>query len=144
MLRGLNVQAVNADAMVSGQPVLRLIAIANDNGHTLAVRVTGLNKNQTYRISAWVKPVAGGNVELAALDRPDADKPVNNGDAIFDLYNHHVLDSSGVQDRDIEQHSDSWQKVWINLATSDGQFAGGSPRLPWAESFCSSVMASSD
>jgi pimeloyl-ACP methyl ester carboxylesterase len=122
VVRGLNVRAVNADAMVSGQAVLRLTAIANDNGHTLAVRVTGLNKNQTYRIAAWVKSVAGGNVELAALDHPDADKPVNNGDAIFDLNNHQVFESFGVQNRDIEQHSGSWQKVWINLATSDGQF----------------------
>ena len=88
VVRGLNVQAVNADAMVSGQPVLRLTATPNDRGHTLAVRLTGLNKNQTYRISAWVKSVAGGNVELAALDRPDTDKPVNNGQAIFDLSNH--------------------------------------------------------
>jgi hypothetical protein len=121
-VRGLNVQAVHADAMVSGQPVLRLTATANDKGHTLAVRVTGLNKNQTYRIAAWVKPVAGGNIELAALDRPDTNNPVNNGDAIFDLNNHQVFDSFGVQDRDIEQHSGSWQRVWINLATSDGQF----------------------
>ena len=121
VVRGLNVQAVNADAMVSGQPVLRLTATPNDNRHTLAVRLTGLNKNQAYRVSAWVKSVAGGNVELAAFDRPDTDKPVNNGDAIFDLSNHQVLDASGVQGSDIEQHPDYWQKVWINIPTSDGQ-----------------------
>jgi len=121
VVRGLNVQAINVDAMVSGQPVLRLIATPNDQGHTLAVRLTGLNKNQAYRVSAWVKPVAGGNVELAALDRPDADKPANNGDAVFDLHNHQVLGASGIQDSDIEQHPNYWQKVWINLATSDGQ-----------------------
>jgi hypothetical protein len=121
VVRGLNVQAVNADAMVSGQPVLRLTATPNDNGHTLGVRLTGLNKNQTYRVSAWVKSVAGGNVELAAFDRPDTDKPVNNGDAVFDLSNHQVLDAAGVQGRDIEQHPNYWQKVWINVATSDGQ-----------------------
>jgi hypothetical protein len=121
VVRGLNVQAVNADAMVSNQPVLRLTATPNDRGHTLAVRLTGLNKNQTYRVSAWVKSVAGGNVELAAFDRPDTDKPVNNGDALFDLYNHQVLDASGVQDRDIEQHPNYWQKVWIDVPTSDGQ-----------------------
>jgi|GEM_PF-3933791 len=121
VVRGLNVQAVNAAAMVSGQPVLRLIATANDTGHTLAVRLTGLSKNRSYRIAAWVKPVAGGNVELAALDRPDTDKPVNNGDAVFDLSNHQVLEASGVRDRDIEQHPNHWQKVWINVATSDGQ-----------------------
>jgi len=122
VVRGLNVQAVNADAMVSGQPVLRLIATPDDKGHTLAVRLTGLAKNRTYRISAWVKSVAGGDVELAAFDSPDTDKPPNNGDAIFDLYNHQVLDESGVLGRDVEQHPNYWQKVWINLATSDGQF----------------------
>jgi hypothetical protein len=122
VVRGLNVQAVNAEAMVSGQPVLRLIATPNDQGHTLAVRLTGLDKSRTYRISAWVKSVAGGNVELAALDSPDSDKPPNNGDAVFDLYNRQVLDESGVQGRDVEQHPNYWQKVWINLATSDGQF----------------------
>jgi hypothetical protein len=122
VVRGLNVQAVNDNAMVSGQPVLRLIATPNDQGHTLAVRLTGLDKNRTYRISAWVKSVAGGNVELAAFDSPDTDKPPNNGDAVFDLYNHQVLGESGVQGRGVEQHPDYWQKVWINLATSDGQF----------------------
>jgi len=121
VVRGLNVQAVNADAKVSGQPVLRLTATPNDRGHTLAVRLTGLNKNQTYRISAWVKSVAGGNVELAAFDRPDTDKPTNNGDALFDLSNHQVMDASGVQGSDIEQHPNYWQKVWVNLPTSDGQ-----------------------
>ena len=121
VVRGLNVQAVDAEAMAGGQPVLRLTTTPNDNGHTLAVRFSGLNKNRPYRVSAWVKPVAGGNVELAAFDRPDTDKPVNNGDAVFDLSNHQVLDASGVQDRDIEQHPDYWQKVWINVATSDGQ-----------------------
>lgn len=121
VVRGLNVQAVNTDAMVSGQPVLRLTAIPKDNHHTLAVRLTGLNKNQTYRVSAWVKSVAGGNVELAAFDRPDTDKPLNNGDAVFDLTNHQVLDASGVQGSDIEQHPNYWQKVWISVATSDGQ-----------------------
>jgi pimeloyl-ACP methyl ester carboxylesterase len=121
VVRGLNVQAVNTDAIVRGQPVLRLAATANDNGHTLGIRLTGLNKNQTYRVSAWVKSVAGANVELAAFDRPDTDKPVNNGEAVFDLHNHQVLDATGVQDSDIEQHPNYWQKVWLNLATSDGQ-----------------------
>jgi hypothetical protein len=122
VVRGLNVQVVNAEAMVSGQPVLRLTATPNDQGHTLAVRLSGFDKNKTYRISAWVKSVAGGNVELAAFDSPDTDKPANNGDAIFDLYNHQVLDDSGAPGRDVEQHPNYWQKVWINLATSDGQF----------------------
>jgi hypothetical protein len=122
VVRGLNVQALDADAVVTGQPVLRLIATPNDKGHTLAFRLTGLNKNQAYRISAWVKPVAGGNVELAAFDHPDADTQPNSAEAVFDLYNHQVLHSFGAAQRDIEQHANYWQKVWIELATSDGQF----------------------
>jgi hypothetical protein len=122
VVRGLNVQAVNADAVVTGQPVLRLVATPNDKAHTLAVRLTGLNKNKAYRIAAWVKPVAGGNVEVAAFDRPDADSPLNSGRATFDLRSHQVLDSFGIQRWDVELHPNYWQKVWIDLPTSDGQF----------------------
>lgn len=121
-LRGLNAQAVNADAVVPGQPVLRLIATPDSKTHTLAVRLSGLDKGRTYRIAAWVKPVAGGNANLAAFDRPDSDQPSDSGDAIFDLENHKVLKSSGATERDIEQHSDAWQKVWIDLPTVDGEF----------------------
>jgi hypothetical protein len=32
-----------------------------------------------------------------------------------------VASYGGVQ-RDIEQHPNHWQKVWIDLTTSDGQF----------------------
>ena len=119
---GLNVQALDARPVVTGQPILRLIATPDQSRHTLAVRLSGLAANQAYRIAAWVKPLAGGNVELDAFDRPDADKPSSSGYAVFDLYNHQVIDSSGTKERDIEQHPDDWQKVWIELPTSDGQF----------------------
>jgi Serine hydrolase len=122
VLLGLNVQVVNADAVVTGQPVLRLIATPKSDRHVLAVRVTGLAKDQTYRIAAWVKPVAGGNVGLFAFDRPDDKSQPNSGFALFDLGSHQVLEASGVRERDIEQHSNAWQKVWIDLPTSDGNF----------------------
>ena len=122
VVRGLNVQAVSAKAIVADQPVLRLTATPNDNGHTLAARLTGLNENQTYRIAVWVKPVAGGNVELSVFDGPDRNSPLNNAQAVFDLHNHEVIESTGARESDIEQHSDYWQKVWIDLATSDGTF----------------------
>ena len=120
--RGLNVRALDAKPMAAGQAVLRLIATPGDDRHTLAVRVTGLAEGQTYRIAAWVKPVAGGNVELNAFDQPDAEKQLNNGQAVFDLDNHYVIEATGTTERGIEQHPDDWQKVWINLATSNGQF----------------------
>jgi hypothetical protein len=121
ILRALNVQAIGGDSIVGGQPVLRLIATPSNSGHTLAARFTGLKRDQAYRITAWVKPVAGGNAELAALDRPDAERPQNNGAAVFDLSNHIVLKASGTLGQDIELRPDTWQKVWIDTATSDGQ-----------------------
>jgi hypothetical protein len=122
VLLGLNVQVVNANAVVPGQPVLRLIAIPKGDRHVLAAQLTGLAKDQTYRIAAWVKPVAGGNVGLYAFDRPDSQSQPNNGFALFDLGTHQVLEASGVRERDIEQHSSAWQRVWIDLPTSDGNF----------------------
>ncbi len=121
-LRGLNAHAVNADAAIAGQPVLRLIATPDSMAHTLSIRLSGLDKGRTYRIAAWVKPVAGGNANLAAFDRPDSKQPSDSGDAIFDLESHQILKSSGVTERDIEQHSGAWQKVWIDLPTADGEF----------------------
>jgi hypothetical protein len=120
VLHGLNVQVVNADALVAGQPVLRLIATPKDDRHVIAAQMTGLAKDQTYRIAAWIKPVAGGNVGLFAFDRADDQKRLNDGYGLFDLGSHQVLETSGVRERDIEQHSNGWQKVWIDLPTSDG------------------------
>jgi hypothetical protein len=122
VLLGLNVQVVNAGAVVTGQPMLQLIATPNGDRHVLAAQLTGLAKDRTYRIAAWVKPVAGGNVGLFASDHPDDQRPPNDGFALFDLGSHQVLEASGVQNRDIEQHSNAWQKVWIDLPTSDGNF----------------------
>jgi hypothetical protein len=122
VLRGLNAQTASARSAVADQPVLRLIATPDDDGHTLAAQLTGLNPNQIYRIAAWVKPVDGGNAELAAYDRSDLDRPPNSGHATFDLYNHEVMEAVGVKESDIEQHADNWQKIWIDLATSDGEF----------------------
>ena len=121
-VRGLNIQAVNTAAIIPDQPVLRLTATPDDNGHTLAARLTGLDKGRTYRIAAWVKPIAEGNVGLFAFDTPDGNRPPNTGYALFDLGGHEVLEAVGVKERDIEQHADSWQKVWIELPTSDGNF----------------------
>jgi hypothetical protein len=120
-VRGLNVQAMNDTPVVRDQHVLRLIATPNDDAHSLVARYRGLNKNQVYRVTSWVKSEAGGNVEMAALDQPDGN-PVNNGDIIFDPSSKTFLSATGVKARGFEQGPDNWQKVWIDIATSDGQF----------------------
>lgn len=120
-VRGLNVQAVDDTPVVRGQQILRLIATPNDGAHSLVARYSGLSKNQVYRVTSWVKPQAGGNVELAALDQPDGN-PVNNGDVIFDPSSKTILSAAGVKARGFEQGPGNWQKVWLDIATSDGQF----------------------
>jgi hypothetical protein len=120
-VRGLNVQAVNDTPVVSDQHVLRLLATPNGDAHSLVARYGGLRKNQVYRVTSWVKSEAGGNVEMAALDQPDGN-PINNGDVIFDPSSKTFLGASGVKARGFEQGPDNWQKVWLDIATSDGQF----------------------
>jgi hypothetical protein len=100
---------------------MRVIATPNGTAHSLVVRYNDLNRNQAYRITVWVKPVAGGNVELAALDQPDG-TPVNNASVFFDLSSKTVSAASGTKGRGIDQGPDNWQKVWLELPTTNGQF----------------------
>jgi hypothetical protein len=120
-VRGLNVRAANESSVLTGQAILRLVATPNETGHSLVVQYRGLNKNQVYRIIAWVRPEAGGNVELAALDQP-AGTPVNRGIVIADLSNKKILSMDGTKALGVERGPGDWERVWFELATSDGQF----------------------
>ena len=83
-ISGMNVQVIAGVPPVSGHPILRLVALA-DGVHTLAVRVNGLVKNERFRITAWIRPQAGANLEIAARDQADKDNGPNNARAFFDL-----------------------------------------------------------
>jgi hypothetical protein len=120
-VRGLNVKPADENAVVAGQPVLRLVSTSNETGHSLVARYHGLNKNQVYRITAWVRPEAGGNVEVEALDQPSG-TPVNRGIVIADLSSNKFLSVNGVKTQGVESGPGNWQKVWIDLPTTDGQF----------------------
>jgi len=120
-VRGLNVSASTETSLVAGQAVLQLITTANATGHSLVAQYHGLNKNQVYRIVAWVRPEAGSNVEVEALDHPSG-APINRGLVIFDLTNKAALSTDGVRARGIEQGPGNWQKVWLDITTADGQF----------------------
>ena len=87
----------------------------------MAARVNGLNKNESYRIKAWIKPQAGANFGIAARDQPDKDNGQNNGRVIFDLANQKVLSTHGNLNQGIELVGD-WLTVWIDLLTTDGQY----------------------
>src|ERR1700722_482224 len=86
----LNVRTQAGTSMVTGQPILLLIPTKDDYYHTLAGQLIGLHNSQGYRVTAWVKPEAGGNIELEVSDDNDG-KPVNHAVGIFDLTRHMVL-----------------------------------------------------
>jgi hypothetical protein len=124
-IQGLNAEVAPGDPVVAGQPIWRLVAIPTTGRHYLAAQFFGLNKNQVYRIAAWVKGPAGLEVEMQVSDelRPRDGTPANYGSAIFDPAARMVLSASGrLKGRGIEQGPDGWQKIWVDLLTSEGEF----------------------
>jgi hypothetical protein len=117
-IEGLNAQLVDGTPAVTGQPILRLIAIPTDGPHTLAVHFTAL-QDRIYRIAAWAKPDAGSNFGIEASDL--AATGATHGFGVFDLRDPSVLSSASAK-AGVEQGPGTWQKVWIDLPTSTGQF----------------------
>ena len=116
----LLIRPETAAPVVAGQPVLRLVATPQDGFHTLAGQFSGLNKNQVYRVTAWVKP-EGGNIQLEVGNQAPG-QPIHHLAAIFSLSNHTVLDGdTPVKDGGIDQGPDGWEKIWLNVMTSDGR-----------------------
>jgi hypothetical protein len=117
----LNVQPETGTSVVTGQPIMRIVATPQDGFHTLAGQFSGLNKNQVYRVMAWVKPTGGSNIELEASDQSSG-QPLNHAVAIFNLAGHAVISAEGaMKERGIDQGPDGWQKIWLDLMTSAGQ-----------------------
>jgi hypothetical protein len=118
----LLVQPATSTPVVAGQPVLRLVPSPQDGFHTLAGQFSGLNKNQAYRVTAWVKPDGAGNVQLEIGDEPAAGQTPHHLAAIFSLANHTVRDGDVViKEGGFDQGPDGWLKIWLNLVTSDGR-----------------------
>jgi len=123
-LQGLNVEAVSGERVVTGQPIMTLVAVPTDGRHYLAAQTTGLDRNRVYRVTAWVKAAADVKVEVELRDGVISRnaQPLNYGFAVFDPAARLVASSSGLKQRGIEQGLDDWQKIWLDLATTDGQF----------------------
>jgi hypothetical protein len=117
----LNAQAQSGVSVVTGQPVLRLITTPQDSYHTISGQFRRLSTNQVYRITAWIKPEAGSNVELELSDSANR-TPLNHAVAIFDLARRTVISTNvASKQRGIDEGPDGWKKVWLDLMTSDGE-----------------------
>lgn len=117
----LNVQPQTGMSVVTGQPVLRLITTPQDGYHTISGQFRRLSTNQVYRITAWVKPEPGSNVELEISDSASG-TPLNHAVAIFDPEKHAVISTDvAAKQRGIDDGPDGWKKVWLDLMTSDGE-----------------------
>jgi len=127
-IRGLNAEVEVRDPVVVGQRILRLATVPTTGAHYFAARSTTLNKNQVYRITVWVKDPAGVKIEMQVSDElaPRGGTPANYGNAIFDPTARTVSSSPGrLKGRGIEQGPDGWQKIWVDLATADGELVLG-------------------
>jgi hypothetical protein len=120
---GLSAEVVQGSAVVSGQRIVRLVAVGPDR-HTVGERFGGLASNGVYRVVAWVKAQRGVRVMIEARDSvdPNTGKPSNSGVAKFDLGGHSVINSNGdILASGVEAASDNWVKVWVDLRSRDGK-----------------------
>jgi hypothetical protein len=116
----LHVEHQAGVSVVAGQPVLKLVTTPQDGYHTIAGQFRGLSKSQVYRITAWVKPEGGGNLEFEISDGSSG-QPLNHAVAIFNLAAHTVISTDVVaKQRGIDPGPDGWQKVWLDMMTSNG------------------------
>ena len=125
LIEGLNAEVVQGSAVVSGQRILRLVAVGADRRHALGVRFGDLAPSGIYRATAWVKAEPGVRVMIEARDSfdPHTGNPSNYGVARFDLAARSVVNSTGdIIASGVEAAADDWVKA-----------VGRSPQQRWTD-----------
>jgi hypothetical protein len=123
-IQGLNAEDEPGELVVAGQRVLQLVAVPTEGRHYLATQSNSLDKNRVYRITAWVKATTGAKAQIEVRDGINArtGKPANYAIAVYDPSTRRVTSSSAdLQGSGVEQGPDEWQKVWLDVATADGE-----------------------
>ena len=100
--------------------MLQITAVPSDGVHTIASQFTGLKNGQLYRITAWVKSLAGANFEIVANDLAPA--ATNVGAGVFDFEEQRIVYSNGPAKAGLAEGPEDWQQVWIDVPTQTGQF----------------------
>src|SRR5262249_17950351 len=87
LIEGLNAEELQGSAVVSGQPILQLVAVDADRRHALGAQFGELAPGEIYRLITWVKAEPGARVMIEARDsfQPNTGNPSNYGVAQFDL-----------------------------------------------------------
>ena len=71
--------------MVSGQRILRLVAVGADSRHALGARFGDLAPSGIYRAIAWVKAEPGVRVMIEARDRSTRTREIRRITALLSL-----------------------------------------------------------
>jgi hypothetical protein len=124
LIDGLSAEEVEGSAVVSGQRILRLVAVGADGRHALGARYSGLAPGEVYRAFAWVKAKPGVYVMIEARDGhiPGTENPSNYGVARFNLAAHTIVNSTGdILASGVDAAAGDWVKLWVDLRSKDGQ-----------------------
>jgi len=116
-ITGLHAQRIEAAPLVSGQPVLKLVAVPTFGWHRLGMRFTHLAPGTDYRISVWVKPDAARFVMLEARD----ERQRYLGRAYFDLVKRPAPSlTDQAKTAAIEVARDGWLRLSLDMPSLDG------------------------
>ncbi len=126
---GLHSAIIKGQSVVPKQPVLKLTAAsdgdpASQNRHAVCQCVSGLMPGAAYRLSFWVKPLAGADIHIQLRDSNvgETGKPVHEADVWFNLLSGSVPRGRGsVLGRAIEWQPGGWLKAWVDFETADGK-----------------------
>ena len=125
---GLNVKVIEGQRIVPDHPIFQLTAVqtndpAAQHRHALSECISGLAPGGTYRVSLWVKPMDGTNVQIQLRDstRAETGIPGNEGEARYNLSPSSVMMVNGLFSPGIKPDLDGWQKVWADVTTGDGR-----------------------
>ena len=124
LIDGLSAEAVEEAAVVSGQRILRLVAVGADSRHALGARFGDLAPSRNLSRHR----LGQGRARCPRHDRardsfdPHTGNPSNYGVAQFDLAARSVVNSTGdIIASGVDAAEDDWVKVWVDLRSKDGQ-----------------------
>jgi hypothetical protein len=124
LIDGLNANPVEELAIVSGQRILRLVAVGDDCRHALSARFSGLAPDRIYRVSTWVRGEPGTRIMIEVRDSVDplTGNASNYGVAQFNLDDRSVVRSTGdILASGTDAASNDWVKLWVDLRSKDGR-----------------------